>query len=71
MSASLKKEKLRGTEFRQRAVVEEEVHYCEPEKGSFLGEDDDGDVEGRLVESLMDYVESSYQHVRMILVGIK
>jgi hypothetical protein len=33
-------------------------------KGSFLGEDDDGDVDGRPVESLMDCQESSDQHVK-------
>jgi hypothetical protein len=47
-------------------MTKEEVHICEPEQGSFLGEDDDGDVDGRPVESLMDYQESSYQHERMM-----
>lgn len=36
---------------------EEKVHYCEPEQGAFLGEDD----ERRLIESLMDPEESSNQ----------
>jgi hypothetical protein len=36
------------------------------EQGSFLGEDDDEDVEGRPVESLMDCQESSNQHERMM-----
>jgi hypothetical protein len=52
LSASLKEEKLRGSEFRQRTRTKEEVHFYEPEKGSFLGEDDNGDVEGRPIESL-------------------
>jgi hypothetical protein len=38
-------------------MMEEGVHICEPKQGSFLGEDDDGDVDGRLVESLMNYHE--------------
>jgi len=46
--------------------MEEGIHSCELEKGSFLGENDDGDVDGRPVESLMDYQEILNQHVRMM-----
>ena len=36
-----KKEKLRGVEFRFRLLTEKEVfHYCEPDQGDILGEDD-------------------------------
>jgi hypothetical protein len=66
LNASLKEEKLREVEFRQRTMMEEGVHFCEPEQGSFLGEDDDGDVEGRPVESLMNCQESSEHHVGMM-----
>jgi hypothetical protein len=62
----LKEEKLRGYEFRHRSRTEEEVHIYELEKGSFLGEDDGRDVDGRLVESFMDCQESSYQHMRKV-----
>jgi dynactin complex subunit len=33
LSALLKKEKLRGAEFRKRSLTEEGVHFCEPEQG--------------------------------------
>jgi hypothetical protein len=59
LSALLKKEKLRGVEFRQRSLTEEEVHFCEPEQGGILGEDEE---EERHVESLMNYLGSSDQH---------
>jgi hypothetical protein len=62
----MKEEKLRAAEFRQRIMTEEEVHFCELEQGSFLGEDDDGDVDERPVESLMNCQESSKQHVEMM-----
>jgi hypothetical protein len=38
------------------------VHYCEPEQGSFLGADEDKDVDERSDESLMNYWTSSDQH---------
>jgi hypothetical protein len=60
LSAWMKKEKLRGVEFRKRSLAEEGVHLCEPEQGLFLDEDDEK-VE-RPIESLMGYVESSDQH---------
>jgi hypothetical protein len=60
LSDLLKKEKFRGAEFRKMSVAEEGVHFCEPEQGDILGEDDMG--EDRIATSLMDYVESSNQH---------
>jgi len=66
LNSSLKEEKLREAEFRQRTMMEEGFHLCEPEKGSFLGEDDDGYVEGRPVESLMICQESLEHHVGMM-----
>jgi hypothetical protein len=60
LSAFLKKEKLRGADFRHRSLEEEGVHLCEPEQGYILGDDDMGDE--RLTTSLMDYVEISDQH---------
>jgi len=47
-------------------MTKEEVHIYVLEKGSFLREEADGDVEGRLVESLMDCRKSPDQHVKMI-----
>jgi len=35
-------------------MTKEGVHICETEKGSFLGEDVNGDVDGRHVLSLME-----------------
>jgi hypothetical protein len=55
MNAWVEKEKLRGVEFRLRPLTEGKVHYCEPEQGDILGEDD---VERRHVESLTDCLES-------------
>jgi len=49
MNAWVEKEKLKGVEFKQRSLTEEEVHYCEPEQGDILGEDN---VEMRPIESL-------------------
>jgi hypothetical protein len=60
LSDLLKKEKFGGAEFRKMSVAEEGVHFCEPEQGDILGEDDMG--EDRITTSLMDYVESSNQH---------
>jgi hypothetical protein len=54
LNASLKEEKLRVDEFRQRTMMEGGVHFYEPDKVSFLGEDDDGDAKGRPVENLMN-----------------
>jgi hypothetical protein len=60
MNALMQKEKLIGVEFRYRPLTTKEgVHYCEPEQGDILGEDD---VERRLVDSLIDSLESSDQH---------
>ena len=56
----MKKEKFGGAEFRKMSVAEEGVHFCEPEKGDILGEDDM--AEDRITTCLMDYVESSNQH---------
>jgi hypothetical protein len=55
LSSWIKEDKLIGDDFRQRIVTKEEVYFCELEKGSFLGEEDDGDFEERSIESLMDY----------------
>jgi hypothetical protein len=41
LSALLKEEKLKATEFRHRSMTDKEVHMCEPKQGSILGEDDD------------------------------
>ena len=42
-----------------------DVLVCEPEHGPLLGEDVSEDVEEeRLVESLMDFVKSTYQLTR-------
>ena len=54
LSAWIEEEKLKAVEFKQRTMTKEEVHICEPKQGLFLGEEDDGDVEKRLVKSLMD-----------------
>jgi hypothetical protein len=35
-----KKEELKGVEFRQRPLTEEEVHLFEPEQRDILGEDE-------------------------------
>jgi hypothetical protein len=48
-------------------MAEEEVHFYEPKKGSFLVEENDGDVEEIPLESLMDRWESLHQHVEMML----
>jgi len=40
------------------------VHYCEHEQGPILGEV--GNADGRPAESLIDCLESSYQHKRMM-----
>jgi hypothetical protein len=74
------KEKLRGAEFKLRPLTEGKVHYCEPEQGDILGEDD---VEMRPIESLTDCLgrderlagslmnsfESSDQHVDVLMEG--
>jgi len=48
------KERTQGTEFKMQVV------YCEPEEGYILREGYEG--QGRLTESLMDSLRSSYQH---------
>jgi hypothetical protein len=48
------REKLRATEFKMQVV------YCEPEEGDVLREG--YEEQGRLAESLMDSLRSSYQH---------
>jgi len=55
LCARLKKE-LRAVEYRVK------VHYCEPEQGSFLGVDEDKDVDERSNESLVNYWTSLDQH---------
>jgi len=40
-----------------------EVHFCEPEQGGILGEDEE---EERHVESLMNYLGRSYQHKEVL-----
>jgi hypothetical protein len=57
LSSWMNKEKLRGSEFRQRSLAEEEFHFCELEQGSILDEDDKK-IEIP-IESIMGYVESS------------
>jgi hypothetical protein len=57
LSSSLKEQKLKGVNFRQRSRTKGEVHFYELEKGLFLGENDDGDDEVRPIESLMNYQE--------------
>jgi hypothetical protein len=44
-------------------TIEEGVHYCEPEQGDILGEDD---VERRSIENLMGSLKSSNQHRDML-----
>jgi hypothetical protein len=56
----LMKENILGVEFRDRSLVEEEVHLCEEEQGLFLDKEDE--EEERLTVSVMNYLESSYQH---------
>ena len=48
----------------EEALVEEEVHICEPEQGSILSEEDE---EKRLSKSLESFDESSSQHVEMLI----
>jgi hypothetical protein len=79
MNAWIQKEKLRGVEFKQSSLTEEEVHYCEPEQGDILGEDDVerrpiesltdslGIEYERLARSLMNSLESSYYHVDVLV----
>ena len=45
------------------AEYEMKVHYCEPQQGSMLGEEED--VDERSNESLMDYWENSDQYKKM------
>jgi len=65
LSDLVNKEKLRGAEFRQRSLEEERVHFCEPEQGLFLGEEDEY-IDERLTASLKDCVESLDQHKDML-----
>jgi hypothetical protein len=65
LSAWVEREKLKRVVFKQRSMTKE-VHNCEPEHGSFLGEEDDEYIEERIVESLMYCWESPYQHIRKI-----
>jgi hypothetical protein len=79
-NALKKKEKLRGVEFRFRPLTEKEgFHYCEPEQGDILGEDDverrsivdltdclENEEEERLAGSLMSSLKSSDQHMDML-----
>lgn len=45
-----------------------EVHYCEPEKGSILGEDEsDEDVEKITFESLINFLEYHHMTTRLLL----
>jgi hypothetical protein len=65
MNDLMQKEKIIGSEFRYMPLkTKEGVHYYEPEKGDILGEDD---VERRLVDSLIDCLENSYQHDEYLL----
>jgi len=66
LSVCMKEEKLRVVEFREGSMTEGEVHFCELEQGIFPGEDDDGDVDGRTIESLMKCHENLEQHVEMM-----
>jgi len=53
----MRKKELRGVEFIQRSLTEEEVHLCEPKQGDIPGEMDE-EYE-RLTASLMNYLKSS------------
>jgi hypothetical protein len=64
LSVLMKEEKLRGDEFRNKSREWEGVHFCEPEKGSLLDEEDE-EEEGP-VESLVNYLEIPYQHKWMM-----
>ena len=50
------------THFLNGVIEEERVYYCEPEQGILLIEDDVEEVEKIPIESLMDCLESKYQH---------
>jgi ribosomal protein L29 len=65
MNDWMQKEKLRGAEFKQRPLTEEEVHYCEPKQGDIHGEEDE--EEERLTTILMNYLERSYQHEDVLI----
>jgi len=43
MNPWVDKEKLTGDEFRLRALVEVNVHYCKPRKGEVLGDENEED----------------------------
>jgi hypothetical protein len=58
MDAQLNIEELRTKEMN--------VCICEPKQGYILGEDEDAYVDKRLTESLMEYLESSYQPEEMM-----
>ena len=76
-----KKEKLREVEFRYKPLTtQERVHYCEPEQGDILGEDDiqkrsiedlisclENEEEERLEGSLMSSLKSSRQKMDMLI----
>ena len=49
---------------RIRTLIEEDVHYCEPEHGTIFGEDG---VEEGLAESLMNSWESLDQQKNMLI----
>jgi hypothetical protein len=61
----MRKKELRGVEFIQRSLTEEEVHLCEPEQGDIPGEKDE-EYE-RLTASLMNYLKSSDQHEDVLI----
>lgn len=45
-----------------------EVHYCEPEKGSILGENEsDEDVEKIPFESLINFLEYHHMRIRLFI----
>ena len=54
---------LRGKRIKFTMYGEDDIfHYCDPEEGILLGEDDVEEVEQIPIDILMDYLESKYQH---------
>jgi len=70
LSDLLKKQKLIGVEFKDKPLAKEEVHFFEQEKGDILGEDD-GEKHETLTASLMNYLDSSYQHINVMTKGLR
>jgi hypothetical protein len=60
-NAQLKDENIKGVELEYRVTFEGEVHFCEPEQGSILGESNE-DAKRRSIEDLLNYLGSLNQH---------